>query len=67
MINIKNYNWAEAGILKVADVWNDTTSTLISKLDLEKDHTITISDITYNQIVSALACQIKKFLKVKNL
>ena len=44
---------------------NDTTNTFISKSDLEKDHKITISDIIYNQIVSALAFQIKKFLKVK--
>ena len=47
-------------------MWNDTTNTFISKSDLEKDHKITISDIIYNQVVSALAFQIKKFLKVKN-
>ena len=47
-------------------MWNDTTNTFISKSDLEKDHKITISDIIYNQIVSALAFQLKKFLKVKN-
>ena len=65
MINVKSNNWTDAGILKVSDVWNDTTNTFISKLDLEKDHKITISDIIYNQIVSALAFQIKKFLKVR--
>ena len=66
MINVKSNNWTDAGILKVSDVWNDTTNTFISKSDLEKDHKITISDIIYNQIVSALAFQLKKFLKVKN-
>ena len=67
MINVKSNNWTDAGILKVSDVWNDITNTFISKSDLEKDHKITISDITYNhnQIVSALAFQIMKFLKVK--
>ena len=66
MINVKSNNWTDAGILKVSDVWNENTNTFISKSDLEKDHKITISDITYNQIVSALALQIKKFLKIKN-
>ena len=66
MINVKSNNWTDAGILKVSDVWNENTNTFISKSDLEKDHKITISDITYNQIVSALALQTKKFLKIKN-
>ena len=29
MINVKNNNWTDAGILKVSDVWNDTTNTFI--------------------------------------
>ena len=66
MLNVKSNNWTDAGILKVSDVWNDNTNTFISKSDLEKVHKITISDITSNQIVSALAFQIKKFLKIKN-
>ena len=53
--------------LRFLIVRNDTTNTFIYKSDLEKDHKITISDIIYNQIVSALVFQIKKFLKVKKM
>ena len=38
----------------------------LSKAELEITHKITISDLMYNQIVSILSCQIKKYLKVKN-
>ena len=36
MINVKGNNWTEAGILKVSNVWNDTTNTFISKSDWKK-------------------------------
>ena len=43
-------------------MWNNTTNTFISKSNLNKDYEITVSDITYNKIVSALAFQIKKLI-----
>ena len=65
MLCAKGNNWTHVDIIKVSDIWNDNRSTFLSKAELEITHKFAVFDLMYNQIVSILSCQIKKYLKIK--
>ena len=61
----ESLDWQSSGFELVADILNEDI-TFKSKLQLETEYKITMSDMKYNQLVSVISSRLKKLSKSKS-
>ena len=62
----ESLDWQSSGFELVTDILNEGDITFKSKLQLETEYKITMSDMKYNQLVSVISSRLKKLSKSKS-
>ena len=66
MIAPKSLEWQSSGFELVSDILNEGDITFKSKLQLETEYSIKITDMKYNQLVSVISSSLRKLSKIKS-
>ena len=64
-IMIEHKDWCSSGFSLVSDILNKDLKTFKTKICLQQEYKIKISDMKYNQIVSAVTDKLHKVSKIK--